>query len=106
MRKTGFALAVVFVLVSSSLAHAQVPRAIFYDTFMQQDLEDRLRTFTLIGPGERSGIVREHIMRWMYVNRTWLTQEQRSVLEDFLYFAGPEHYGVPPDPDGLPRRKR
>src|SRR5215467_15688220 len=59
MRRTGVAITVVLALCSLIVAHAQisgVPRSIFYDSFMQQDIEDRLGTFNLISPGERAGL--------------------------------------------------
>jgi hypothetical protein len=102
MRKTGVAITVVLALTSPIVAYAQisgVPRSITYDAFMQQSIEDRLRTFTLLTPGQRADLVKVHIERWMYVNRSWLTPEQSSALEDLLYFVRPNLYFTPPDPD-------
>jgi hypothetical protein len=102
MLKAGSVMALVLALSGSIVVHAQisgVPPSIFYDTFMQQNVEDRVRTFKLISPAQRRDVVREQIMRWIYVNRSWLTPEQRSVLEDFLYFVEPNLFVVRPDPD-------
>src|SRR5690242_15970540 len=95
VRKTGLAITVVLALTRSIVGHAQipgVPRSIAYDAFMQQSIEDRLRTFTLLTPGQRADLVKVHIERWMYVNRIWLTPEQSSALEDLLYFVRPNLY--------------
>ena len=93
MRKMGFTIAVVLVLVSSDRAHAQRTQTlptVNYAAYMQQDHDGRLRTFNRITPENRTALVREHIQRWMDVNRGSLTPEQRSVLEDWLAFASPE----------------
>jgi hypothetical protein len=108
MRKTGFAIAVVLALVSSPGAHAQgtqTPPTVNYTTFMEQDHEGRLRAFNRITPENRAALVREHIQRWMEVNRSGLTPGQRSVLEDWLEFATPEVYHFPiTDPSTLAKR--
>jgi hypothetical protein len=108
MMKLASLVTVVLALTGSNVAHAQiagVPRSIQYDAFMQQSIEDRLRTFTLITPGQRADIVKMHIERWIYVNRSWLTSEQLSVLEDFLYSVRPSLYGGAPEPDTIAKAK-
>ena len=108
MRKTGVAITVVLALTGPLVAHAQilgVPRSIEYDAFMQQSIEDRLRTFPLITPEQRADIVKMHIERWIYVNRSWLTPEQRSVLDDFLYIVRPHLYGGAPEPEAIAKAK-
>src|SRR5262245_8763368 len=102
MTQRALLVTVVLALAGSIVAHAQipgVPRSIAYDAFMQQSIEDRLRTFTLLTPGQRADLVKMHIERWMYVNRSWVTPEQRNALESLLYFVRPNLYVTPPDPD-------
>ncbi len=108
MTKWALLVTVVLVLTGSIVAHTQisgVPRSIDYDAFMQQSIEDRLRTFPLITPGQRADIVKMHIERWIYVNRSWLTPEQRSVVEDFLYSVRPNLYGGGQELDTIAKAK-
>ena len=106
MRKTGFAIAVVLVLVSSHSAHAQDTQMlppVSYGTFMRQDHEGRLRTINRTTPEVRASLVREHIHRWINVNRSWLTPEQLNVLKGFIALVTPGRYQFPVDPDTLAR---
>ncbi len=99
MRTTGFAILVLALAGSlGRVLHAQdtpATPAVSYATFMQQDNEERLRTFNRITPESRAYLVEEQVARWLTVNRSYLTQEQLSVLVDFMNVVTPPVFRLP-----------
>jgi hypothetical protein len=109
--KARFAITIVLALVSSLSAHAQGTQApplarVDYATFMQQDNEERLRTFNRITPENRADLLVSQVGRWMEVNRSWLTPEQLRVLRDFISVVAPALFRLPGYKDTLAWRNQ
>jgi hypothetical protein len=117
--------AVAFTLVGASVAHAQTqirPSArsgwnrsmvvvhaaqstVDYDTFMQQDVQGRLRTFNAITPENRAVLVRTQVERWLAANQDRLTSDQTAAMRDFIAFVQPDAYRPETRDAYLPRAK-
>ncbi len=100
MRKTGCALAVVLVLVSTSSGRAQstqlpAPPQVDYDAFMELEHAQRLRAFDRLTPEQRADVMLIHLSRWMAVNMNHLTQEQRRALTDLANVVAPPMFRLP-----------
>jgi hypothetical protein len=98
MEKLRFTVATVAMLLSSFAGRAQVtqvPAKIDYDTFMQQDLQGRLRTFNQVTPENRAELVQTQIKRWVDKNRSRLTPEQLKIMHENLAFVTADRYRGP-----------
>jgi hypothetical protein len=73
----------------------RAPAAVDYDTFMQQDVQGRLRIFNQLTPENRAELVRAQITRWVETNRARLTLEQLKVMDENLAFVTPDYYRQP-----------
>jgi hypothetical protein len=84
-----FAALAVAVLATAMPARAQVqtPASVDYDSFMQQDLQGRIRTFNQVTPENRAELVQTQIKRWVEQNRTRLTPEQLKVMDENLAYV-------------------
>jgi hypothetical protein len=96
MSKTSLVVTILAVVALAFPAHAQVaPAAIDYDTFMQQDVQGRLRVFNQVTPENRAELVRTQIIRWVEGNRARLTPEQLKVMDENLAYVTPDRYRQP-----------
>jgi len=73
----------------------QTPPAVDYDTFMQQDVQGRLRLFNQVTPENRAELVQTQIRRWVEKNQARLTPEQLSVMAQNLAFVTADRYRQP-----------
>jgi hypothetical protein len=88
--------AVAVIVATPTLAQVSIPaRVVDYDSFMQQDVQSRIRVFNQITPENRAELVRTQLKRWVEKNRSRLTVEQLTVLDEFLAFAVADHYRQP-----------
>lgn len=98
MHKIRFTVAIVAVLLSSFAGRAQVtqvPPTIDYDTFMQQDVQSRIKTFNQVTPENRAELVQTQIKRWVEKNRGRLTAEQLKIMDENLAFVTADRYRQP-----------
>ena len=98
MKTIGLVAIAITVLVVATPARAQVataPGAVDYDTFMQQDVQGRLRVFNQVTPENRADLVQTQIKRWVEKNRARLTSEQLKVMDDNLAFVTADRYRQP-----------
>ena len=71
------------------------PTLVDYDTFMQLDVQGRLRLFNQITPENRAELVRAQVRRWVDQNRERLTPEQVAAMEDNLTLITADLYSLP-----------
>jgi uncharacterized heparinase superfamily protein len=70
----------------------QEQETIGYDTFFLKPVKERRKLFTEISAENRAFIVKNHAERWLAVNRSRLTNEQVSVIEELIQAISPEWY--------------
>jgi hypothetical protein len=108
MQRRDLFAALIAALSLAIPAHGQrtqAPAAVDYDTFMQQDVEGRIRTFNRITPENRAALVRTQIERWLAKNRDRLTAEQRAVMNENLAFVTTERYAQKMSPEEAARAR-
>lgn len=71
---------------------AQPAPKIDYDTFMQLDLDERIRQFNLISAENRAELVQTQIKRWVEQNRSRLSAAQLKMMEENIAFVTAERY--------------
>jgi hypothetical protein len=97
-------ITIALVTATSALAQVtQLPANVDYDTFMQQDVQRRIRTFNQITPENRAELVRTQITRWVDQNRARLTPEQLKMMEENLAFVTAARYQQPPNDEDKTR---
>jgi hypothetical protein len=72
---------------------------------MQQDNQGRIHTFNQMTPENRAEVVRTHIQRWLDANRSRLTTEQITVMDENIAFVTPGVYALPKTADTIARFK-
>jgi hypothetical protein len=91
----------VIVVVALALAiptrglAMQTSASVDYDTFMQLDLDGRIRIFNEVTPENKAALVQTQIRRWIEQNRPRLTSEQLKMMEENLAFATTDLYRQP-----------
>ena len=108
MRMSRFVAMVIAVIVVATPAWAQVAPAsavVDYDTFMKQDVQDRIRAFNQVTPENRAELVQTQIKRWVEKNRARLTPEQLKVMDENLAFAVADRYRQPMNEEQRARAK-
>ena len=91
-------VAMVLVLLTGLPARAQdvnTPAKVDYDTFMQQDVQGRIRTFNQVTPENRAELVQTQITRWVEKNKARLTPEQLKVMDENLAYVTADRYRKP-----------
>lgn len=63
-----------------------------YDQFFLTAVKERRSIFTEISAENRAFLVKTHAERWLAANRSRLTHEQVSVVEEFIQSISPEWY--------------
>ena len=86
---------VVLATAMPARAQVQTPASVDYDSFMQQDLQGRLRTFNQVTAENRAELVQTQIKRWVEQNRTRLTSEQLKVMDENLAYVTADRYRQP-----------
>ena len=101
------ATAIVILGALTALAAQETSKAqtIDYDTFMQMDVQGRIRTFNQITPENRAELVRTQIERWLERNRPRLNAEQIKVMEENIAFVAADVYRLPRDPQKMEQAK-
>jgi len=111
IRKVGFASVVALPIISSLIApSASLAQSciginascasikelnqleINYDQYFLKPVKDRLEIFNAISAEYRSFLVKSHAERWLAVNRSRLTDEQVSIVEEITQSISPEWY--------------
>lgn len=108
MQSIRFAVAVLAVLVSSFATRAQDTQAspkIDYDTFMQLDVQDRIKTFNQVTPENRAELVQTQIRRWVEKNRSRLTPDQLKIMDENLAFVTADRYRQPMNQEQMAQAK-
>jgi len=108
MQKIRFSVAVFAALLSSFAARAQVTQLtpkVDYDTFMQQDVQGRIKTFNQVTPENRADLVRTQIRRWVEKNRSRLTPEQLKIMDENLAFVTADRYRQPANQEQMAKAK-
>lgn len=67
-------------------------RTIGYDKFFLCSDEERKEIFNEISPDNRAFLIKTHAERWLAANRSRLTDEQVSVVEELIQSISPEWY--------------
>ena len=101
LRLAVMALVVVGLVIPARARQVAQPvaAAVDYDTFMQQDVQGRLRTFNEVTPENRAELVQTQIKRWVEKNKTRLTPDQLKMMDENLAFAIADRYRTPIQPD-------
>jgi hypothetical protein len=68
-----------------------------YDQFFLKPVKERIKIFTEISAENRAFLVKTHAERWLAANRSRLTDEQVSVVEELIQSISPEWYKTRPD---------
>ena len=68
-----------------------------YDQFFLTPIKERREIFTEISAENRAFLVKTHAERWLAANRSRLTDEQVSVVEELIQSISPEWYKTRPD---------
>jgi len=63
-----------------------------YDQFFLTPVKERRGIFTEISAENRAFLVKTHAERWLAANRSRLTDEQVSVVEELIQSISPEWY--------------
>ena len=63
-----------------------------YDTFFLKSFEERKEIFKEISVENRAFLVKTHAERWLAANRSRLTDEQVSVVEELIQSISPDWY--------------
>lgn len=63
-----------------------------YDKFFLSSDEERKEIFNEISADNRAFLVKTHVERWLAANRSRLTDEQVSVVEELIQSISPEWY--------------
>jgi MinD-like ATPase involved in chromosome partitioning or flagellar assembly len=94
MGTIGLAAMAISVLVTTPTQAQVAPTSsvVDYDTFMQQDVQSRIRVFNQVSPENRAELVQTQIKRWVEKNRTRLTPEQLKVMDENLAFVVADRY--------------
>ena len=98
MRTIRLMATAILTLAVATPAWAQVapaPVVVDYDSFMQQDVQGRLRVFNQVTPENRAELVQTQIKRWVEKNRARLTPEQLKAMDENLAFAVADRYRQP-----------
>jgi hypothetical protein len=88
-------LAATFTAIPDNGHVGQTAATVDYDTFMQQDVEGRIRTFNQITPENRAELVQTQIKRWVSQHRDRLTAEQAAMMDENLAFVTADRYRQP-----------
>jgi len=108
MQRIRFSVAVFAVLVTSFAVRAQgtqVTPKIDYDTFMQQEVQGRIKTFNQVTPENRAELVQTQIRRWVEKNQSRLTPEQLKIMDENLAFVTADRYRQPMNQEQMARAK-
>lgn len=63
-----------------------------YDTFFLTPFEERREIFNEISADNRAFLIKTHAERWLAANRSRLTDEQISAVEELIQSISPEWY--------------
>jgi hypothetical protein len=63
-----------------------------YDQFFLTPVNERRNIFTEISAENRAFLVKTHAERWLAANRSRLTHEQVSIVEELIQSISPEWY--------------
>lgn len=63
-----------------------------YDKFFLTPVKERREIFTEISAENRAFLIKTHAERWLAANRSRLTDEQISVVEELIQAISPELY--------------
>jgi hypothetical protein len=95
IRLVAMAIAGIVIATPAWAQGAPAPAVVDYDTFMQQDVQGRLRVFNQLTPENRAELVQTQLKRWVEKNRARLTPEQLKVMDENLAFVVPDLYRQP-----------
>lgn len=105
MKKFAALVVVMLAIAMPAPAQVQTPASVDYDSFMQQDVQGRIRTFNQLTPENRAELVQTQIKRWIEQNRTRLTPEQLTVMDENLAYVTADRYRQPMDREQLAKAK-
>jgi len=63
-----------------------------YDQFYLTPVKERIKIFNKISAENRAFLVKTHAERWLTGNRSRLTHEQSSAVEEMIHSISPEWY--------------
>jgi hypothetical protein len=63
-----------------------------YDELFLKSVKERIKIFNEISAKNRAFLIKTHAERWFSANRSRLTQEQVSVVKEFIQSISPEWY--------------
>ena len=100
MLKARYVLAIVLALSGTASVRAQgiqrpTPPPVDYSAFMQLNNEQRLNAFNHLAAEQQVELILIHMSRWMAVNMSHLTPEQRQALIDFANVVSPRKFRLP-----------
>ena len=98
-------LVLLTTLIPTAAQDAPAAASIDYDTFMQTDVDGRIRAFNTITPENRAELVRTQIERWLEKNRSRLNAEQMQVMEENRAFVTADTYRLPRNPQKMEQAK-
>lgn len=95
IRLVAMAMVALGIVTPAWAQVASAPAVVDYDTFMQQDVQGRIRVFNQVTPENRAELVQTQIKRWLEKNRARLTPEQLKVMDENLAFVTADRYREP-----------
>ncbi len=72
------------------MSHEQLE--VDYDRFYLKSFKERVEIFSEVSAENRAFLVKTHAERWLAANRSRLTDEQVSVVEELIQAISPEWY--------------
>lgn len=100
MRYLAAAVTVVLTLLYASIGNAQgiqkpAPLPVDYAAFMRLNNDQRLRAFNRLTVEQQTGLMLDHLSRWLVVHRNDLAPEQSQALRNWINVVAPRRFRVP-----------